>query len=472
MRIPLLGAWAGALALAALVYHPCLGFGWVADDAALARGEAVTGLDWAAPWRGPLNGTWRPLRVASYQVERVLAGPGGPAVHHAGNILLHAAAGVMVFLLARKHLAGWAPAAAALYLAHPLQVESVAWITSRKELLGACLGLAAMHLLDLASPGPAPRRRGLGVVCLALACLAREGAVAALPIAVLEGWLLGTPEARSRLGARLVAPASVVLGFLGLYVWMSPLEAAGTPWASGPGERLATMTALWGRAARLLLLPLGLRTHVEGLLGWRPLPFAAGLLVLAGLLALALRLSRTGDRVGLWALAAAVLAYLPASNLLVGIRVPFAEHYLCLSLAFLSMLAASRMSGIRVVFLVLMGMALSAARLPVWTEDRSFWGTAHRQSPAVARFEMNLAAVEAREGRSLEAERRLSRVYPRLKRPEERLAGAWNLAKLKRLRGDEAGARALFAVAAEAAALSGLKAEAEALARMAAGAPP
>ncbi len=73
-------------------------------------------------------------------------GPLKPTVFHLGSLLLHAACGVMVLLILRRlfHNEVAALAGALLFVLHPIQVESVAWITETRGLLAALLGLIAL----------------------------------------------------------------------------------------------------------------------------------------------------------------------------------------------------------------------------------------------------------------------------------------------------------------------------------------
>jgi protein O-mannosyl-transferase len=90
-------------------------------------------------------GNWHPLTWLSLMLDRELSGP-GPAGPHATNLLFHLANTVLLFLLLRCLTAAtWRSAVvAALFALHPLHVESVAWISERKDVLSTFFGLLAL----------------------------------------------------------------------------------------------------------------------------------------------------------------------------------------------------------------------------------------------------------------------------------------------------------------------------------------
>ena len=79
---------------------------------------------------------WLPLTDISHMLDWQLNGPNAGG-HHLTNVLLHAATAILLFLLLRKMTgAMWRSAfAAAVFAIHPLRVESVAWVTERKDVL-------------------------------------------------------------------------------------------------------------------------------------------------------------------------------------------------------------------------------------------------------------------------------------------------------------------------------------------------
>jgi Flp pilus assembly protein TadD len=88
---------------------------------------------------------WHPLTWLSLMLDRELSGP-GPAGPHFTNLLFHLANTVLLFLLLRRLTqATWRSAfVAALFALHPLHVESVAWISERKDVLSTFFGLLSL----------------------------------------------------------------------------------------------------------------------------------------------------------------------------------------------------------------------------------------------------------------------------------------------------------------------------------------
>jgi protein O-mannosyl-transferase len=88
---------------------------------------------------------WAPMMWLSHQLACQLFGL-QPWGHHLINVLLHAANTALVFLLFRRLTgATWRSFfVAALFGWHPLRVESVAWVTERKDVLSTCFGLLSL----------------------------------------------------------------------------------------------------------------------------------------------------------------------------------------------------------------------------------------------------------------------------------------------------------------------------------------
>jgi tetratricopeptide (TPR) repeat protein len=89
-------------------------------------------------------GNYAPVHLLSYMFDYQLAGL-NPAWFHGINVLFHALNGLLFYLLVHR-LTGkpvWAFVAAAVFLLHPVQVESVAWVSQRKNLLAMFFSLCS-----------------------------------------------------------------------------------------------------------------------------------------------------------------------------------------------------------------------------------------------------------------------------------------------------------------------------------------
>jgi tetratricopeptide (TPR) repeat protein len=88
-----------------------------------------------------------PLTRISHMLDFELFGA-DPWGHHLTNVLLHAANGVLLFLVLKQMTGAlWRSLiVAALFALHPLRVESVAWVSERKDVLSAFFGLLALWM--------------------------------------------------------------------------------------------------------------------------------------------------------------------------------------------------------------------------------------------------------------------------------------------------------------------------------------
>jgi tetratricopeptide (TPR) repeat protein len=141
-RWPLLGVCVFLVALTWIVFGQTVHFEFINFDDGdyvfrnpeVARGLTPAGIAWA--FTGSHAANWFPLTWISHMLDCQLYGlnPGG---HHVTNVLLHAASVVLLFLvLERMTGALWRSAfVASLFAIHPLRVESVAWVSERKDVL-------------------------------------------------------------------------------------------------------------------------------------------------------------------------------------------------------------------------------------------------------------------------------------------------------------------------------------------------
>jgi tetratricopeptide (TPR) repeat protein len=269
----LLGRWwlQGAILvfLVAVVYQPTLtnGFIWD-DDIYVAENPTLRSLQGLSDIWFKLGAVpqYYPLVHSTFWVEAHLWGtfPGG---FHAVNMLLHATAVLLVWrLLARLAVPG-AWLAAAIFAVHPVGVESVAWVTERKNVLSCVLALGALLAYLRFSPADragaaranASAERGdwryyalaLGLYVLALLSKTVTASMPAV-LLVIYWWKRGSVTRRDF--ARLAPFFAVGLALAALTVWMEKehVGAKGEAWDLSPIERLLIAgRALWFYAGKL-----------------------------------------------------------------------------------------------------------------------------------------------------------------------------------------------------------------------------
>lgn len=134
-------------------------------------------------WTTPFYGLYIPVTYTIWMLIACAAGL-DPAVFHAANLLVHLACVVLVYaILLRLAGSAWGAAAgAAIFAVHPLQVETVAWVSAFRDLLSGMFVLMAVWI-DL-RPGNRAWRYPLILLAFVLAILAKPTAVV-LPILLL-----------------------------------------------------------------------------------------------------------------------------------------------------------------------------------------------------------------------------------------------------------------------------------------------
>lgn len=137
--------------LSTAVFSPSLFCGYVAfDDPAyvannshVLTGISLQNLRWAFREH---NGFWSPLLWISYMLDSALLAP-EPWAYHLTNVLFHSLNASLLYMLLIRMTAkrGLSLTAAALWALHPLRVESVVWITERKDVLSGLFFFLALH---------------------------------------------------------------------------------------------------------------------------------------------------------------------------------------------------------------------------------------------------------------------------------------------------------------------------------------
>jgi len=366
-------------------------------------------------------GNYAPIHIASYMVDHELwgASPGGYAT---ANVALHAANALLLFwlllLVVKRRLVAFL--AACLFALHPVQVESVAWISQRKTVLSMLFFLLSFLLFIAHRDGRRPALAYAGsLLCFVLAVLTKSATVI-LPVVLLLHDRLGSRRATwTRVLADKI-PFVVVAGAAGLLaVWsQQPVStSARLPYLGGnPAAWLFTMSTVMVRYLGLLFWPANLsaayappfRASLDG-------PVAGSLLLLAMIGAGSLLLWRRRPEVFFW-LAVGFLGLVPVLQI-VPLVTLMNDRYLyfpLLGAAPLVVLLALpsppprwRAAPVLATALLLVASlalaVLSRERVSAWRDDLTLWADATRktpESPAVW-FSLGMSLDDA--GREVEA---------------------------------------------------------------------
>jgi protein O-mannosyl-transferase len=181
----------GLFLLTLLLYWQTAGFQFinlddtvfVTENEHVRAGLTAESIHWALT-TGYIN--WQPLVYLSHMAVVTVFGM-DPATHHIVNALLHALNAALFFLVLRlMRLPVWpCAAAAAIFAVHPLRVESVAWVTERKDVLSSLFWLLTMWAYVRYTDAPKERTRYLLVVVFFALGLMAKPMLVTLPVVLL-----------------------------------------------------------------------------------------------------------------------------------------------------------------------------------------------------------------------------------------------------------------------------------------------
>ena len=191
------------VALAILAFLPALRAGFVTwdDNRNFLDNPAYRGLGWTQlrwMWTTTQMGHYVPLAWMTLGLDYVLWGM-NPFGYHLQNVVLHAANGVLVYFLTSRILTlagvvsrpnardavGPSVLAALVFAIHPLRVESVAWITERRDVLSLLWYLASVQCyLRFVSSAPPRWRWYIVAVVFFVAALLSKATSVTLPAAL------------------------------------------------------------------------------------------------------------------------------------------------------------------------------------------------------------------------------------------------------------------------------------------------
>lgn len=364
-----------------------------------------------------VDGYYQPLTMASLMLDGALSGEGipSPFVFRLSNVLFHALASIAVMLIVREAVGGiWIPVVvAAIFTAHPVQVESVAWISQRKTVLSGFLALSATWCyLRYRRSNLSAWMMG-ATLLFALAILSKPTAVL-IPLTwpLLDRWPL-----RMKPIWRALSPVYAIMIVAGIIAWSSQ---------SGSGAAVATpkMTSVFavalaslGQYAGNLTWPMTLSPYreIRGLGGFGDtlvVAAAIGLVIVAGL-AWSLR-KRT--MMVMVALAGFLVLLAPALGIVRFDATVVADRFLYLPLVFallpLAALASwagqsnvnrAQLAAVLSGSLIIPMSVLNRAQQGVWHDSLALWTQIAEVCPSLTKAQYELAAIKLDLGMPQEA---------------------------------------------------------------------
>jgi protein O-mannosyl-transferase len=416
------------LLLAVLAYWPALSGPFIFDDYHLPFSDPNAAKAGAAFWIGGV----RPVLMASYWGNFILSGTRTFSYHFV-SLLLHAITAGMVFFILRRLLdlanvktdrRVLALFGAGLFLLHPLQTESVAYVAGRSEVI-AGLFLVAAWLVFLNSFGTATKLlTAVEILVLAGAAVAGKESAISLPAILLLTDLYWNPNnfiAQLRSRAKLYVP--IVLGGVlaagKILRSLTSASAAGFATAGVTPARYAlTQCRVILTYIRLFLLPVGqngdwdlpfYRSLTDNAAWVYVLGFGAFIYLIVwsrrrarllsfGLLVFLVLLLPTSSVVPIKDAIAERRVYVPVVGLILALL--WAVDYFRPRLPFLQ-----RTASLRTAFAVVLlaATALTLERSAVWSDDALLWGDSAEKNPSNSRAHMGLGDAYMLHGRCADA---------------------------------------------------------------------
>ncbi|MHC4492490.1 MAG: hypothetical protein ACYTDU_12780, partial [Planctomycetota bacterium] len=373
--------------LAFLAHLPALSGDFVYDDERfIEKNPAVTHLTAANVARyftDPASHSiighdiYRPLRTLEFAVDWAISG-GRPWFFHLRSVLYHVLACVLLYAVLRRLLEADMPALVGTlaFALHPANTESVAWITSRADVLLLVWFLLALLLYLRGRPL-------LAAFAFLGALLSKETAVF-FPAAVLLVDLFRRADRRwfwyGVYGAMAVAYVVVWIYLVAGARLENVGHLRGELWGGSYPMTVLTMAKGFLHYARVIAFPVHFTVdyHVPTSTGLG-LGEVVALVILAAIAAAAVA---AGPRSRL-ALAWFFLALLPVSNLIRPIGIPTAERFLYLPLVGVALWAGPVLGRYRRLTVAVLAclFVLTFQRSRIWRSDDALWVAAEKVAP-------------------------------------------------------------------------------------------
>ncbi|MGD0061307.1 MAG: tetratricopeptide repeat protein [Verrucomicrobiia bacterium] len=415
-----------------LVYQPAWHAGFIWDDESyVTENQALRSLDGLGKiWFKPgTTKQYYPLVFTTFWAEYHLWQL-EPLGYHLANILLHALNAVLLwYVLRRLEIPGswWV---AAIFALHPVNVESVAWVTERKNVLSGLFYFLAVLAYLRFRPLPDREEARTGdwryyplVVGMFLCALLSKTVTCSLPavLMLLVWWKAGRVKRQDVLALAPLFVLGATSGFMTTWMERHYVGASGMEWELSVVQRcLVAGRALWFYAGKLLwprdftfIYP---RWEIDATAAWQYLFPVAALVVLTALWLLRSRIGR-GPLVAVLCFVGTLVPALGFFDVFPFRYSYVADHFqylACIGLICLAVSAGAaiceRASGrgrdwggfVAAVVLLILGVS-TWRQARIYQNLETLWGNTLMKNPQCWLAHNNLGDVLLREGNVSEA---------------------------------------------------------------------
>ena len=407
-----------------VAYLPIWHAGFIWDDDFYVTNNkllSASGGLWRIWFTAHTQSQYFPLVFTTLRFECELWGL-NPLGYHLVNVCLHIANALLIWTLLKRLALPGAWFAAAIFALHPVQVETVAWVTELKNTESTLFYLLAIFAWLNFCAGRGWRFYALAFVLYVLALFAKTTACTLPAVMLLLLWLKGEPVDRKRFFQTLpFLMAGVAMGLLS--VWWEKHLGNYQPQhrlLGGPLDRvLIAAHALWFYAAKFFW-PVNLtfsypRWKID-ISDWRPYFWLAGCLVVAA--ALWLNRHRIGRRpIAAILFFAAVLSpmldFFPTYTFYYSYLADHYQYFACLGLTVLFVGMAIWLSqrfqinlcmqrGLATMLLLVLGI-LTWRQCDTYVDAETLWRTTIQRNPDSWMARLNLGNLLVTKGKTDEA---------------------------------------------------------------------
>ena len=433
------------VALTAWIYAPVWNFDFVSYDDAdfvtanrgITSGFTMDTVRYVA--HNPYYATGGPLTWLSHVIDIELFGL-GPRGHHVSSLLLHLVNVVLLFGLLRRLASSGVerlapsgvegtglivPSAivAALFAVHPVHVESVAWISQRKDVLSTLFWLLTLWSYQSYARAPGGRRYLIVLLCFIAGLMSKPiVSMAPLTMLLLDAWPLARID-RARPAwsqwRRLVAEKLPFVALAAVSLWLtlqSQVDRGAVTEATAPLLlRLGNATLSYAAYLGKLFWPVGLSPFYPYRWTLNSFHVAVSAAALVTITAIAIRARKSLPAVPVgwfWYLATLipVIGFVQVGAHAMADRLTYVPSIgIFVAVVWAAVAGLARRPGLRHPVLAATALVIAAlsvtARAQVWhwQNGEALWRHAIAVDPANARALANLGATLAGQGRTTEA---------------------------------------------------------------------